>query len=68
MKRHILLKNAIRYKKRKAIKTPDNFIFDSFLGVWKNKFDNTLLVLSKDFKAQSTKKFDVETGEDHKGE
>ncbi len=66
--KHILLQKALQYKKRKTIKAPENFRFDSLLGAWINKIDNTLLILSKDFKAQATKKFDVETGEDHKSE
>jgi len=66
--KHILLQKPIRYKKRKTIKPPDNFKFDSVLGAWINKIDNTLLIFAKDFKTQASKKFDIETGEDHKGQ
>jgi len=64
--RHILLNRAFNYQKRKDINLPEKFKYDSILGAWIDKFDNSLLVLAKDFKAQATKKHDIETGEDNK--
>jgi len=66
--RHILLNRAFTYKKRKSIQPPKEYEYDSKLGAWKNIFDNSLLILSNDFKGQSTKKLDIETGEDNKGQ
>lgn len=66
--KHILLNKALTFKKRKDIKPPEKYKYSFILGAWINKIDNTLLIFAKDFKAQSTKKFDVETGEDHKGQ
>ncbi len=66
--RHILLNRAFTYKKRKSIQPQKEYGYDSKLGAWKNIFDNSLLILSNDFKGQSTKKLDIETGEDNKGQ
>lgn len=64
---HILLKKALKYKKRIEIKEPKGFSFNSLTGAWVNNIDNTFLIQSKEFKALGTKKEDVETGEDQKG-
>ncbi|WP_452597117.1 hypothetical protein [Pontimicrobium sp. MEBiC01747] len=66
--KHILLQKALRYKKRKKIEAPKNFMFDSLLGAWINKIDQSLLIKSENFPALGTKKEDIETGEDQKGE
>jgi len=66
--KHILLQKALKYKKRKEIETPKGFSFDSLLGAWISSVDKTFLVEAKDFKAFGTKKEDVETGEDQKGQ
>jgi hypothetical protein len=64
--KHILLNKAFSYKKRKDINPPDKYKYDSLLGAWINKIDSSLLILANDFKGQSTKKLDIETGEDNK--
>lgn len=66
--KHILFEKALVYRKRKDISPPQNYVYDYILGAWKNVNNNLLLINSKDFKAQSTKKLDIETGEDHKGQ
>ena len=66
--RHILFNKAFFYKRRKEIKPPENYEYDYMLGAWINSIDKSLLILSQNFKALGTKKFDVETGEDHKGQ
>ncbi|MFI0426816.1 MAG: hypothetical protein ACH34V_07665 [Flavobacterium sp.] len=66
--KHILLQKALKYKQRKEIEDPKGFSFDSLIGAWINNVDKSLLILSKDFKALGTKKEDVETGEDQKGQ
>ena len=66
--RHILLQKALIFKKQKDI-TPDKaYHYDSNLGAWIDKDKSKALVNSQDFKTQSTKKLDVETGEDNKGQ
>lgn len=66
--KHILLQKALKYKKRKEIEEPKGFSFDSLMGAWINNTDKSFLILSKGFKALGTKKEDIETGEDQKGE
>ncbi|WP_452597118.1 hypothetical protein [Pontimicrobium sp. MEBiC01747] len=66
--KHILLNRAFTYKKRKDIKPPNKYKYNFLLGAWINKVDNSLLILANDFKAQATKKLDIETGEDNKGQ
>jgi hypothetical protein len=65
--KHILFQKALVYKKRKEITPPKNYEYDHILGAWKDKLSN-LLINSTDFKAQATKKLDIETGEDNKGQ
>ncbi len=66
--KHILLKKAFEYRKRKEIKPPKEYVYNFILGVWINAINNIPLIFSDDFKAQGTKKFDIETGEDNKGQ
>lgn len=65
--KHILFQKALIYKKRRDIKPPRDYSYDHILGAWVNNI-NELLITSSDFKAQGTKKLDVETGEDNKGQ
>lgn len=65
--KHILLQKALKYKKRKKIKEPKGFSFDSLIGAWTNNKDKSFLINSIEFVALSTKKNDIETGEDQKG-
>lgn len=66
--KHILLQKALKYKQRKAIEEPKGFSFDSLLGAWINNLDKSFLIFAHNFKALGTKKEDVETGEDQKGQ
>ena len=66
--KHILLQKALKYKKRTEIEEPQGFSFDSLVGAWINDTDKTYLIQAKGFKALGTKKNDIETGEDQKGE
>lgn len=66
--RHILLQKALIYKKRKEIESPKGFTFDSRIGAWINNLDKTFLINAEGFQALSTKKNDIETGEDQKGQ
>ena len=66
--KHILLQKILKYKQRKVIEAPNGFSFNSLLGAWVNKIDNSLLIFAKDFKALGSKKEDIETGEDNKGQ
>jgi hypothetical protein len=66
--KHILLKKAFEYKKRKDISPPKDYAYNSILGAWLNITNQLPLIFADDFKAQGTKKFDIETGEDNKGQ
>lgn len=68
MMKHILLNRALKYRKRKDITPPSNYEYNSILGMWYNLTDGEPLIFADSFKAQATKKFDIETGEDNKGE
>lgn len=66
--KHILLNRAFEYRKRKEINPPKDYVYNSILGAWISSINKLPLIFAEDFKAQSTKKLDVETGEDNKGQ
>ncbi len=66
--KHILLNKAFEYRKRKDINPPKDYAYNSILGAWFNITSKLPLILADDFKAQATKKLDIETGEDNKGQ
>lgn len=66
--KHILLRKAIVYKQRKDITPPKDYKYDFNLGAWIHKLSGNLLINSDDYLGQGTKKLDIETGEDNKGQ
>lgn len=66
--KHILLKNSFVYKKRKQLEDPKGYAFNQNMGAWIHEINSSLLIMSKEFTALATKKEDIETGEDQKGE
>lgn len=66
--KHLLLENSFTYKKRKLISPPTGFTYDRIMGAWEKESDKTLLIQSYHFPTIASKKEDVETGEDHKGQ
>lgn len=66
---HILIEKAIIYEKNE-LKDPADCIYDEELGLWLWGIDKEILVKSSNPNCpkRGTKKFDVETGEDNKGE
>ena len=64
---HILLERAFIYPKPLTIKDPDNCKYDEVSGYWKDSNGNAAII-SESFRAGETKKCDIETGEDQKGE
>ncbi len=66
--KHILFQKALIYKKRNDVTPSSEFDYDHILGAWVNNSDDSLLISSPDFRAKTTKKQDVETGEDQKGQ
>jgi hypothetical protein len=68
MKKHILLNKMSVYKINKQTEKLENYFYNHEKGYWINKLTSSPLILEKNSIGPRTKKNDVETGEDHKGE
>ena len=68
MKQHILLEKAYTYDNVPRELTPEGCSYDRECGLW--RVDNTgeVMMLSNFAQKPETKKCDIETGEDQKGE
>lgn len=68
MKEHILLDKAKRYKVDEILPTPKDctFLFNS--GYWANKTTGEPMMHGDNPRKPQSKKYDIETGEDQKGE
>ncbi len=64
---HVLLENAKKYISNKLSHIHDGYEYSDD-GYWVSVEDGSPLVQSEALASLSTKKEDVETGEDHKGE
>lgn len=64
---HILLRQAFRYRQATEL-TVSGFDYEPAMGAWIEKGGKTYLVEHASFPVCGTKKFDVETGEDAKGQ
>lgn len=66
---HLLVEKAVRYEIRKYIEDPTGSVYDNALGAWVWTEENEFLVKSNDSgrPRPTTKKQDMETGEDLKG-
>lgn len=65
---HILLERAFIYPSPKVAFYPDGCIYDEKKGFWMIAGSDVPYILSDNAVQQMTKKCDVETGEDQKGE
>lgn len=67
---HLLVGRAFTYPKKDALKDPEDSQYDTRLGAWLWGSDRDVLVKSanRDKPRPGTKKEDIETGEDLKGE
>lgn len=65
---HLLIQKAFKHKRTK-INLPSQYIYHSITGAWIEK-DGKFLIKSSNYKKYNigTKKEDIETGEDLKGE
>jgi hypothetical protein len=70
MARHILVRKAFVYPGARQPKAPDGCHYEPQAGAWFINSTSEALVASKDPRKPrpTTKKADVETGEDNKGE
>jgi len=62
---HLLLRN-LQFRKIIPISPLEGYSYDKIYGAWIAQSSNDLLVANKDFSSMSTKKKDIETGEDQK--
>jgi hypothetical protein len=65
---HPLLARASRYPRRDADLHPAGCSYDVLAGAWRDDATGALAVELPGRKGPHTKKFDIETGEDQKGE
>lgn len=68
MKSHVLLENAYRYPNPKVDPIPENCTYNKVRGYWIKNGTAEAMMLSDDSNCSQTKKCDIETGEDQKGE
>lgn len=69
-KNHLLVKKAFVYSSKKELKDPENCEYDNRCGLWLWGNNKEVLVKSDspNRPRAGTKKADIETGEDSKGE
>ena len=69
MKKHILLEKAFIYNEplEKNL-SPQDCTYNELKGYWVTNENSEVMMLSENAKIPQTKKEDVETGEDQKGE
>lgn len=65
---HILLEKAHKYLDSKTTPIPENCTFDRLKGIWIENESGVPMVRNPFTVMPGTKKCDVETGEDQKGE
>ena len=65
---HPLLTRAKRYPLKPVDLTPDGCVYDHNVGAWRHAVSGELWIDTSDRKGAGTKKNDIETGEDQKGE
>ena len=68
MKQHILLEKAYCYPEPTQILPPQDCTFAEKSGYWVNNSTGEIMMLSNDPRRPQSKKADIETGEDQKGE
>lgn len=68
MREHLLLQKAFKFEKPKEELAPRDCEYNIRIGAWRKKNTEELLADTPGMKGLSTKKSDVETGEDLKSE
>ena len=67
-RKHILLEKAISYSIHDTQQAPSGFHYDWEAGAWLDDESDQFYAFSKRRRPPESKKSDVETGEDQKGE
>lgn len=68
MKQHIIIEKAKRYNANGIIETPEGCNYDAHSGYWVNNNTSIPMMLGNGSRKPTSKKCDIETGEDQKGE
>ena len=68
MKKHILLDKAFIYDNLPKKIEPKDCSYDRRCGLWRENNTGNIMMMGKHALKMQTKKCDVETGEDQKGE
>ena len=68
MAQHILIEHAYKYPVSSDNRRPDGFTFNQAKGYWILDSTGQAFMESKIVNLPNSKKWDRETGEDHKGE
>ncbi len=68
MKEHILLEKAYIYENIPQKLTPEGCYYDRTCGVWRIEQTDEIMMIGNYAKKPASKKCDIETGEDQKGE
>ncbi len=68
MKKHFLLEKAFVYENVPQKLTPDGCTYDRTCGLWRNNNSGEVMMISDYAHRPVSKKCDIETGEDQKGE
>lgn len=68
LKQHVLLEKAFIYANVDRKLTPEGCSYDRKAGLWRLNHTGEVMMTSHFAKKPATKKCDVETGEDQKGE
>lgn len=68
MKSHILLEKSFCYENKPRKLTPENCYYDRKNGLWRIESTGEVMMVSDFAQRPETKKCDIETGEDQKGE
>ncbi len=69
MKNNLVIEKSFKYEVGSSkIEIPKNYIYDSESGYWINEKTKIPMILDSEGIRPRTKKEDIETGEDRKGE
>lgn len=68
MKEHILLDKAYVYENINRDLKPKDCTYDRVCGLWRLNSTGEVMMISSSVQRAETKKSDIETGEDQKGE
>ncbi len=68
MREHIIIEKAVKYSVPDQSPTPYGCTYKTQEGYWVENLSNTAMMKSDNPQKPTTKKCDIETGEDQKGE